>query len=115
MKTDQMLRKYVAALLKYAEGSKVFNPCFTVQQIPEIFNSWTEGDFNIVHHGAGIGCCTCIGPGRYQVNVGQCNALQSKFTDSDRAKWRLVAAIVAILIGLIGAIFAILNYAGYGH
>jgi hypothetical protein len=115
IKTDKMLRKYVTALLKYYEDSKVFNPDFTAQEIPKIFNGWAEIDFNMVHHGAGIGCCTCIGPGRYQINVGHCNALQTKFTDSDRTKWRLIVAIIALTIMLIGTVVAILKYANEHH
>jgi len=107
-KTDKMFRKFVKALLKYAENDKHFNPDFTVDQIPEIFTGWTELEFNIIHHGAGIGCCTCIGPGRYKVNVGHCNTLKSKFTDSDRTKWRLWVAIISVIIGII---LWILNYA----
>ena len=110
-KTDRMLRKYVTVLLKYAESGKVFNPGFTSQEKPKIFSGWTEADFNIIHHGAGSGCCTCIGPDRYQINVGHCNTLKAKFKDSDRTKWRLIVAIIGLIVTTIGVLIAILRYA----
>lgn len=105
-----MLRKFVKALLEYSEDSEFFNPDFTVQEIPKIFNGWAEIDFNMVHHGAGAGCCVCIGPERYKINIEHCNNLQNKFKDSDRTKWRLVVAIAAIIFTIINGIFAYLNY-----
>lgn len=114
-KTDKMFRKYVTALLKYSEDSKVFNPDFTVQQIPQIFQDWTELDFNMVHHGAGAGCCTNIGPERYKINIDHCNGLQSKFKDSDRTKWILIFSVGTIIITLISLAIAILNYTYKNH
>jgi hypothetical protein len=114
-KTEKMLRKYVAALLKYSEDSAVFNPDFTVQQIPKIFIGWGEIDFNMVHNGAGSGCCTCIGPERYKINIEHCNKLKNKFKESDRTKWRFIVSIGAIIISLISLAISVLNYTCKGN
>jgi hypothetical protein len=109
-KTDRQLRKFVKALLKYSEDSEdseVFNPDFTVQEIPKIFKNWTELDFNMVHHGAGTGCCTYIGSEKYKINKDHCNNLQNKFKDSDRTKWRLIVAVIVLLVAIVGLL---LNY-----
>jgi len=104
-KTDKQLRYFVNALLKYAEKDGHFNSGFTMAQIPEIFMGWTELEFNNVHHGVGIGCCTCIGPDRYQINQAHCHNLQSKFKESRRSVIRLwliaISIIVAIILGLL--------------
>lgn len=109
-KTDKQLRYFVNALLKYAEKDGHSNPGFTTEQIPEIFKGWTKLEFNIAHHGAGVGCCTCIGPDRYQINKAHCVSLKNRFKDSYRTKWRLIISIIALAIMLIGTIITILRY-----
>ena len=76
---DKKLYKYVTDLLKYSENSGVFNPNFYTHEIPEIFCGWSEIDFNMVHHGAGEGCCTIIGAGRYKINIAHCNKILREF------------------------------------
>lgn len=83
-KTNKMLHKYVADLLKYSENSGVFNPCFYTHEIPEIFSGWSETEFNIVHHGVGEGCCTIIGAGRYKINIAHCNRLHNEFIKEEK-------------------------------
>jgi hypothetical protein len=115
-KTDKQLKYFVKALLKYAEKDKHFNPGFTTEQIPTIFKgwfkNWSELEFNIVHHGAGVGCCNYIGPDRYQINIAHCNELQGKFRDSNRTKWRLIIAAAAIIFTAVNGFLAYLNYIG---
>ncbi len=106
-KTDRSLRKFVTALLKYAENGTVFNPDFTREEIPEIFSGWTDLDFNLVHHGAGEGCCICIGPDRWRIDIAHCKSLQGKFKERRHKTWILLLTILA-LIAII--VFGVLNY-----
>ena len=110
-KIDKQLRYFVKALLKYAEKDGHINPGFTTEQIPSIFKGWSELEFSKVHHGAGAGCCIYIGPDQYSINVHHCNELNSKLRDSNRTKWRLRIAAIALAVALIGTAIAVLKYA----
>jgi hypothetical protein len=109
-KTDKQLRKFVFALMKYAEQQKEFNPGFTKEQIPQIFKGWDELQFNMVRFGAGIGCCGYIAPDQYSINIAHCNELKNRLRDSRRVKWRLIVAVAALVIALTGTTISILIY-----
>ena len=106
-KTDRDVRKFVTALLKYADNRAEFPTEFTAKEISEIFSDWTERDFNLVHHGAGKGCCTPIGPDRWRINIDHCKSLQSKFNARCYKIWMLWLAILGLIAILV---FGFLNY-----
>ncbi len=106
-KTDRDLRKFVTALLKYADNRTEFPIEFTTDQISKTFNGWTEKDFNIIHHGAGEGCCFPIGPDRWRIKIAHCRSLQETFSISRRSKMILLIAILALIAVIV---FGVLNY-----
>ena len=96
--------------MKYVENSTVFNPTFTTEEIPKIFNGWNQLNFNLVHHGTGKGCCTPIGPDRWQINIAHCKSIQSKFNAHRYRIWMLWLAILGLIAILA---FGFLNYKNY--
>ena len=109
-KTDRDLRKFVTALLKYADKRTEFPTEFTADEIPKIFKGWTQIDFNIVSHGAGEGCCSLMGPDRWRINIAHCRSLQRTFTTSRLNVWILCVAIFALIAVIV---FGLLNYTGH--
>ena len=109
-KIDRDLRKFVTALLKHADNSTEFPIEFTAKEISEIFRGWTERDFNLVHHGAGEGCCLPMVPDRWRINIAHCKSLQRTFNASRLNTCILCVAILALIAVII---FGLLNYKDY--
>ena len=99
-KIDRDLRKFVTSLLKYADKSTVFPTEFTANEISKIFNGWSAREFNLVHHGAGEGCCFPISPDRWRINIDRCKSLQGTFSTSRLGRWTLWIGIFALIAAI---------------
>lgn len=103
MKTDKDYKKFIKSLMKYNDKN---NNYFTSKQIPQIFDGWTDLEFNKIHHGIGKGCCTYMGPNPgYQINVAHCNSIAHKFNESRKTTIRIWLAVIAVILGLIALYF----------
>jgi hypothetical protein len=106
-KIDRDLRKFVTALLKYADKRKGFPIDFTADEIPKIFNSWSMKDFNIIHYGVGIRCCIPMLPDQWRINIDHCRSLRDELSANRLKIWMLWLAILGLISILI---FGFLNY-----
>ena len=102
--TDHDLRKFVTTLLKYADKRTELYTEFTADEISKVFKGWNQLNFNLIHHGAGEGCCINIGPDRWRIDIAHCRSLQGKFTASRLGKWTLLIGIFALIAGIVIAI-----------
>ena len=106
-KTDRDLRKFVTALLKYTDKRTEFHTEFTADEIPKVFKGWNQLNFNLIHHGAGVGCCINVGPDRWRIEIAHCRLLQGKFNENRHKTWILWLAIIASIAVIF---FGVLNY-----
>lgn len=96
LRKDQV--RFVQALLEYAAKQETWPKEFRPEDMMNILKV-SEQELNVMRDNAG-GCCTCIGPDRYRINVNHCLFLRELLEQRKLIplNWLLIILTLFILV-----------------
>lgn len=104
-------KRFLKAIVDYAENSDKFNPHFYKKEIMDILNI-SEKNFNIIQKTLGDKYCHFVGPhngeDRYCINYSECLSLQEHYDQECIAEKRHKQIVrLVVLVGILGAVIGV--------